>query len=143
MVDVKSYLNEKKDDRTLHILIDDPSDNFGKQVDPSDLRSPISDCQCLNCKRTQKNLRFSNIFELYDRIGLARHPKQRLSLHKYLLCPKFIPAFAFRTRRWGTSSFFIAPKSEESLTSNCRSNQRTKLLGSKVQAGYDRHASYG
>jgi hypothetical protein len=112
MVDVKSYLSEKKEENPWRISRNEDCD----RMDKTDLRSPMSDCQCPNCKRTQKNHRFSNFFEDYDNIGLTDHPKQRLSLHTYLLCPKFVPAFAFRTRRWGMSGFFIAPKPEESLT---------------------------
>jgi len=99
MVDVTSYLVETRD--TKQTRSRSGAYSFRGPLDSSDLRSPMSDCQCLNCKRMPKEAKFKNVFEDYHRISLKDHSEFKLPLHAYLLCPNYIPAFVFRTRRWG------------------------------------------
>lgn len=70
-------------------------------LDSDDLRSPMSDCQCLNCKKIPKEVKFRNVFVDYHIIPTKDHSTKELPLHTYLLFPDFIPAYVFKTRRWG------------------------------------------
>lgn len=111
MVDMSSYLAEKK--QSASWIFRGLYAHSGNVLDKSDLRSPMSDCQCRNCKKIPKEPKFRSVFEAYHAISLIGLPKRRLSLHAYLLCPKSILAFAFRTRRWGTSSVLLFSQTGE------------------------------
>src|SRR5687767_14701377 len=69
-------------------------------MDKTDLRSYHSDCRCPVCRNKppqEKSVRAR--FEEYGSITLEAHTN--LNDHAYLLCPKEIRAFVFKTRQWG------------------------------------------
>ncbi|ROW06834.1 hypothetical protein VMCG_04098 [Cytospora schulzeri] len=69
-------------------------------MDDTDFRRWSSDCTCGVCEKRalQGGRSVASIFEEYDCITLE--DRDELTRHMYLLCPKHIPAFVFKMRRW-------------------------------------------
>jgi hypothetical protein len=88
MVDSNKYYTEFPSDKPI-------------LMDVSDCRKWISDCTCTVCKehKGREAKKLQSPFESYNHITLERW--HDLKLHQYLLCPKDIRAFVFRTRNWG------------------------------------------
>lgn len=68
-----------------------------------DCRRWSSDCACSIC--AQRTLHsggaVASVFDSYNNITLES--SDELTRHKYLLCPRHIPAFVFKLRKWGKS----------------------------------------
>lgn len=90
MVDMDSYYEQNLNEFPLAMTL------------AEDCRSWISDCTCHVCNNRRKNDMSSKtrgIWDDYEKLP----PKTRddLSDHQYLLLPKIIKAYVFRTRTWG------------------------------------------
>lgn len=89
MADLDAYYAERQ--HALPVLLDSTADR----------RAWISDCTCLVCSRRRGNNKEkpAEIFEIMELI----YPKvtTELTNHAYLLLPKSISAYVFRTRSWG------------------------------------------
>ncbi len=115
----------------------------------SDCRRWISDCACAVCrenKSASKNI--SSIFEDYNFITLQR---KELTKYHYLLCPKEMPVFVFKTRTWGMLLFITCPMPRHcaipSPQSTCLPHNRDctpgKCVGARVRLPDDRQLSDG
>jgi hypothetical protein len=67
----------------------------------TDCRNWISNCTCPVCMKSKRaqETKLSPLFGDYNSITLESW--DMLSRHQYLLLPKEIKAFVFRTRTWG------------------------------------------
>lgn len=77
-------------------------------IDIMDLGVWTSDCTCPACKQGKGTTRrtrddWSTLQALSD--------QSKLGPAEYLLCPREIPAFCFRTRAWGESTDSCLPNS--------------------------------
>lgn len=89
MTDMQQYHSEPQSSRPVFL-------------DNSDLRSWTTDCTCVVCKQRSINLdtEAESMFENFNGLTTPVNDPQ-LSDHEYLLCPFEMPAFVFKTRKWG------------------------------------------
>ena len=105
MVDLNSFYSEmerknaKEKTRNASLGTSLPKQT-PRLMDRSDQREFISDCLCRTCKNG-KSVKANKTapFEYYDMN--TRTISQNLTDHQYLLCPKQIYVFVFKTRTWG------------------------------------------
>jgi hypothetical protein len=82
----------------------DDADNVPDLMDPTtDVRAWISDCTCSVCSSRRdvvadKRITLFSDYEIY----FKNKPEFKLQDHQYLLLPRSIWAYVFRTRTWGT-----------------------------------------
>jgi len=85
--------------------------NIPKLMDKTDHRDFASDCRCHTCNDNKNEMEQKTpIFDHYDRI--TRKDSPALTNRQYLLCPKKVWAFVFKTRTWGKQArtcVFSAP----------------------------------
>jgi len=104
MVDLNSFYSEMERKNTKERYASLSTTRLSRQapklMDKSDQREFISDCLCRTCKNG-KSVKANKTapFEHYDLN--TRHTHQNLTDHQYLLCPKQIYVFVFKTRTWG------------------------------------------
>ncbi len=69
-------------------------------MDDSDCKTTHSDCGCVVCEdKRMVEKKLEVIFE--DCNNITVHTHEGLELYQYLLCPKKMPVFSFKTRTWG------------------------------------------
>lgn len=70
-------------------------------IDSGDCRNWISDCQCSLCKSSKgtEGKKIQGRFADYNKITMINYDE--LTHHQYLLCPRGMAVFVFRTRSWG------------------------------------------
>ena len=70
-------------------------------MDAGDCRNWISDCQCPMCKSSKgtEGKKIQGRFADYNKMTLLL--SNELTYHRYLLCPREMVVFVFRTRNWG------------------------------------------
>ncbi len=96
MTDLKSYFTDCPDT--------EKPDLMGLR----DLRNWASDCRCTVCKDRKNSTdattkQITSLFEEYNDIAIEDN--ETLTNHEYFLCPAYIKAFVFRTRKWGKGAF--------------------------------------
>lgn len=99
MVDQESYYS-RQPDRAPDLMGD------------IDCKRWSSDCACDTCGRGASYGRRSvaTAFEDYQHILSSTGNRKELTRHMYLLCPKKIPAFVFKLRRWGKFTLDVISK---------------------------------
>jgi hypothetical protein len=100
MVDLKTFYSEMQRENAKGKTRYESPKQAPKLMDKRDQREFISDCLCRICKNG-KSVKANKTppFEYYDKN--TRLSRQNLTDHEYLLCPKQIYVFVFKTRTWG------------------------------------------
>jgi hypothetical protein len=101
MVDLKNYYENQKARRRYS-----PSETIHlgppTLMDESDLRNWTSDCDCTICIKMIGQVMTDSKFPAGEYNRITNMHTSSLPDHHYLLCPKVIRAFIFKTRSWGT-----------------------------------------